>query len=121
MLLLLPLRDHRLLTTVATSSDDAAVNSEVASEDTNMSSIEDVDVGEVDFSVEPMDVDANLSVTNEEIISTDPITYNWTPSEPLSIVKAAWISIMQVLDEAKTPREYQRKLINVPLFLLALG
>ena len=35
-----------------------------------MSSIEDVDVGEVDFSVEPMDVDANLSVISEEIIST---------------------------------------------------
>ena len=43
----------------------------------------------------------------------NPIRYNWTPSEPLSIVKAAWIGTMQVLDEAKTPREYERKLINV--------
>ena len=58
------------ITTAATSLDDAAGNWVVASEDTSMSSIEDVDVSEVDFSVEPMDVDANLSVTNEEIIST---------------------------------------------------
>ena len=53
---------------------------------------------------------SNLLLT---LLLLDPITYDWTPSEPLSESKAAWISIMQVLDEAKTPREYQRKLINV--------
>ncbi|KAI8326579.1 hypothetical protein EDC96DRAFT_550285 [Choanephora cucurbitarum] len=97
--------------TVATPSGNAtnsvASDSDVASEDTNMSSNSDVNVGEVDISVEPMDVDVSLPATNEDANSTDHVTYNWTPSEPLSEAKAAWITVMQVLDEAKTPREYQ--------------
>ncbi|OBZ81272.1 hypothetical protein A0J61_10679 [Choanephora cucurbitarum] len=60
-----------------------------------------------------MDVDVSLPVTDENVNTTDRVTYNWTPSEPLSEAKAAWITVMQVLNEAKTSTEYQRKLINV--------
>ena len=59
---------------VATPSENAtssvAASSDVASEDTNMSSNSDVDVGEVYFSVEPMDVDVSLPVTDENVNST---------------------------------------------------
>ena len=59
---------------VATPSGNAtssiAANSDVASEDPNMSLSSDVDVGEVDFSVEPMDVDVSLPVTSEDANST---------------------------------------------------
>ncbi|OBZ80927.1 hypothetical protein A0J61_11024 [Choanephora cucurbitarum] len=95
------------------ATNSVASDFEVASEDTNMSLNSDVDVGEVDFLVEPMNVDVSLPVTDENVNSTDRVTYNWTPCELLSETKAAWITVMQVLDEARTPTEYQRKLINV--------
>ena len=43
----------------------------------------------------------------------EPVVHDWIPSEPLNIFKSTWISIMQLLDEAKTPRHYQRQLIHV--------
>ncbi|OBZ81034.1 hypothetical protein A0J61_10918 [Choanephora cucurbitarum] len=43
----------------------------------------------------------------------EPVIYDWVPSEPLNVFKSTWISIMQLLDEAKTPRHYQRQLIHV--------
>ena len=59
---------------VATPSGNAtssiAANSDVASEGTNMSSNYNVDIGEVDFSAEPMDLDASLPVTSEDVNST---------------------------------------------------
>ena len=66
--------ETQAVNTVAAPSGNAtnslASDSDVASEDTNMSSNSDVDVGEVDFSVEPMDVDVSLPVTNEDANST---------------------------------------------------
>ena len=66
--------ETQAVNTVATPSENATnsvtSDSDVASEDTNMSSNFDVDVGEVDFSVEPMDVDVSLPVTNEDANST---------------------------------------------------
>ena len=43
----------------------------------------------------------------------EPVVHDWIPSKPLNIFKSTWISIMQLLDEAKTPRHYQRQLIHV--------
>ncbi|KAI8326424.1 hypothetical protein EDC96DRAFT_550321 [Choanephora cucurbitarum] len=51
------------------------------------------------------------NVVSEESNLIEPVTYDWYPSEPIDEVKAAWISIMQVLDEAKMPRKYQRRLV----------
>ncbi|OBZ82380.1 hypothetical protein A0J61_09569 [Choanephora cucurbitarum] len=47
------------------------------------------------------------------ITSKEPITYNQYPYEPMDELKTAWISIMQLLNEAKMPRKYQRQLVSV--------
>ena len=47
------------------------------------------------------------------LIFAEPVTYDLYPSEPIDEVKTAWTSIMQALDEAKMPREYQRRLVSV--------
>ena len=47
------------------------------------------------------------------LFRSEPVVHDWIPSEPLNTFKSTWISIMQLLDEAKTPRHYQRQLIHV--------
>ena len=42
-----------------------------------------------------------------------PVVHDWIPFKPLNTFKSTWISIMQLLDEVKTPRHYQRQLIHV--------
>ncbi|KAI8327247.1 hypothetical protein EDC96DRAFT_580830 [Choanephora cucurbitarum] len=47
------------------------------------------------------------------ITPKEPVTYDRYPYEPMDELRTAWINIMQLLNEAKMPRKYQRQLVSV--------
>ncbi|KAI8326625.1 hypothetical protein EDC96DRAFT_613128 [Choanephora cucurbitarum] len=80
--------------------------------------VNDVDVQDANLSDVSMEADfegngSASTVSNSNTNSSEPIIYDWHPPEHLDVCKSTWISIMQLLDEAKTPRHYQRQLIHV--------
>ena len=53
-------------------------------------------------------------------ILDEPVTHDWVPPVEMSQFKKLTSEVMALMDEAKTPRRYQRDIVNVLNQLLAL-
>ena len=57
---------------------------------------------------------------NHLALDNNPIVYNWFPVPPMSPFVEMEMQFMCLLDEAKTPRRYQRDIVKLVNKLLAV-